>query len=169
MVVAVLEGKREVVVALLEGGCPVLNAHDNLGATPLHIAADLDDQGVIAGLLVDAGADPLRLDREGKTAADVANMRVMLQRWQRASDMRMSMAGEGKGGTAAMQENDGISLSKEALRARGAAPPSAEVVDEAHSVALQWHRRATTRDADDAPPLRYPSPHVHFYRGVHFR
>ena len=63
----------ETVAALLELGADPNLAERYTGATPLHHAAELGFREVCLALLA-GGADPVRQDRQGRTAADLARV-----------------------------------------------------------------------------------------------
>jgi ankyrin repeat protein len=66
LMIATIEGHREVVCALLEGGAEV-NAESNRGWTALRFAVSMDETEILRLLLV-AGADANLTDHEGTTA-----------------------------------------------------------------------------------------------------
>ncbi|MEO7716833.1 MAG: ankyrin repeat domain-containing protein [Capsulimonas sp.] len=62
------KGHLEIVATLLAAGAPVdiHNKNDHWGTTPLHAAAHAN-QAAIAEMLIQHGADPNALDRNGQT------------------------------------------------------------------------------------------------------
>jgi ankyrin repeat protein len=66
-------GSSQIVAALLERGAPV-NAADAQRTTPLHIAANLEEPDCVR-LLLQHGAFPIALDREGWTPLEIAVLR----------------------------------------------------------------------------------------------
>ena len=56
-----------------------MDAWDNYGLTPLHLAALLTDNPAIIAALIDAGADAAARDANGKTPWDYAREREGLQ------------------------------------------------------------------------------------------
>lgn len=69
---AVGHGTLPVVQQLLTAGASP-NEADDMGRTPLHVAAQDDDREAMLQLLLDAGAEPSRCDSFGDTPMDVAN------------------------------------------------------------------------------------------------
>ena len=65
--------RAEIVRLLLEAPGADLSAHQESGATVLHIAAGTGDTGIVR-LLVDHGADTSTKDGNGNTAATVASL-----------------------------------------------------------------------------------------------
>ncbi len=63
-------------VARGSGGAAQLNARDQAGRTPLHLAAASDSDCAVALTLRGLGADPLVRDKDGRTA-----VRVLLENW----------------------------------------------------------------------------------------
>jgi ankyrin repeat protein len=70
---AVSGGYIDAVLILLESGRVDLGAREESGATALHIAAGYG-QVEIVRVLLQAGAEPLAVDSEGRTPADVARL-----------------------------------------------------------------------------------------------
>jgi len=63
----------DAISVLIEAGAPV-NAADDEGRTPLILAA-IHDRADVASLLLAAGADRKRTDKQGRSAADIAKAR----------------------------------------------------------------------------------------------